>query len=715
MANIDPTSLADFAESIKQINEAINGTGNTSYATAQKLFEMSNSMSTLSNASKSLVSDYENLIKKIREIEISSINLDQRYLDGALSAQEYGVQKINLANQLGKLKGDISNLGDQLDKELFGSSDSSETDKIINKYQGFFAKLSSLYNTYTNDKKVLEQELAKAQLTGDQERIKSLGEALDVIKKNYSSTFQTLAGEENELLKNLFGDLSKVSKKEIKEALEAAEKVISEYEEKIKKGNATDTDIEYFAKLTDAYKIAQAEVDELRFPSFDELKEKFEKNKIQEHLKSIGTSFSSLGKIFDGLSEKGDDTFSKLGNAFTAVGEIITGVSSIAAGIFQMGSNPVGGIANILGGVISIIQGIGSRLAENKKILKEVQNIHATELTKEIEYNKVMRERLRTAEKIALVSRENYLTHKELIELQKEESKNAKDQLLAELQGEEYISETKYRHGTWFRKAKTWKEYESLAGKSYEEIEKLFLEGKLEGKADTLFKQLQSLHSEQEKLEEELKNLEQQRKETWTGTTTDGIIDSIAQGFIDGKKSAEDFASDFEDMMRNAMLQSIKMKFVSDKLEAWYDDFTGKSESDETLTQDEIDELREKYNAIIENAATQVEAMEKATGLSFATPAETSVEAVAQKGLAAMTQDSADELNGRFSALQMISHNIEMDVSTIRNELHNAAFHWIEIAENTRYCRKLETMESDMKSMKNDINTMALKGIRILR
>ena len=84
----------------------------------------------------------------------------------------------------------------------------------------------------------------------------------------------------------------------------------------------------------------------------------------------------------------------------------------------------------------------------------------------------------------------------EELERQQKASTGEYDRLLAQIQGEQYISGVGYRHGTWFRKAKTWNEYSSLAGKSYEDIEKLYSEGKLEEKVAKLFEQLRALKEE---------------------------------------------------------------------------------------------------------------------------------------------------------------------------------------------------------------------------
>ena len=82
------------------------------------------------------------------------------------------------------------------------------------------------------------------------------------------------------------------------------------------------------------------------------------------------------------------------------------------------------------------------------------------------------------------------------LEKQRQASGSEYDRLLRQIQGEQYISGVGYRHGTWFRKAKTWNEYSSLAGKSYEDIEKLYTEGRLEEKVARLFEQLRALREE---------------------------------------------------------------------------------------------------------------------------------------------------------------------------------------------------------------------------
>ena len=173
--------------------------------------------------------------------------------------------------------------------------------------------------------------------------------------------------------------------------------------------------------------------------------------------------------------------------------------------------------------------------------------------------------------------------------------------MLAQIQGEQYISGVGYRHGTWFRKAKTWNEYASLAGKSYEDIEKLYTEGKLEEKVAKLFEQLRALRDEGADIDRMLDDQEESMREVLTGTTTDSIADSIIRGFAEGKRSAKDFADDFQEMLNNAVLQGIKMKALEEPLRQWYESFAEASGAG--LTESGIADLRAQYDKIIEDAA----------------------------------------------------------------------------------------------------------------
>ena len=293
------------------------------------------------------------------------------------------------------------------------------------------------------------------------------------------------------------------------------------------------------------------------------------------------------------------------------------------------------------------------------------------------------------------------------MELKKQASQIEKEyaEVWKKLQDEQYVTETHYKHGTWFRKAKTWNDYDSLAGKTYGEMESLYTQGKLTESARTLFEQLRKLKEEGADVADMIDDLNGEMKEAFTGTTVDSITDSIIRGFVEGKRSAKDFADDFQQMLNNAVLQGVKMKALEEPLRRWYESFAQASQNG--LNADTIASLREQYNKIIEDAVGQLEDMEKVTGTTIGNIADTGRSATAQ-GVASMSQDSANELNGNFYALLIYADKTCQGVTNINQMMVEALGVLNRIAANTD---RLEAIEKNVRETRVFIQDMANRGI----
>jgi len=696
-ANLNLYSPEEIRQNTQSVKDAMDGLGSDSYQTAvSQLFKL------MGDGFMSTKSHLEGMIQALQDLEAEYDKLNQKYTNGNTSQEDFAKFSGEIASQKAELIGQISSSMPKLAVESSLPSIDAVNDRL-DKYRNYFGQLGTLHHAYEADIKAIESQ---RDLKGNDATDSARKERSD----QYKQALLDLANNEKDVTKILLGDLDGLSQKAIKEALKKAKALMKEVKQAKKEDKLSSFDEKESEKVQqkaeEGIAAAEKKLKKFSLKNLGDLKNA----DISKNVGSMGSSLTDLGKVFDSLSVKSGDTFSKVGEGLSLAGEITNGAADIAGGILQMGMNPIAGAAGILKGVTGIVKGIGSRIAENKKIKKEYEESQFKLILKEQEYNKVLRERLKITKDIK-ESNETYFKRLESqIHNKQKESTNDYNTIFAQLQQEKYVKDTKYKHGTWFRKAKVTKIEDSLLGKSYEEIEELDYLGKLEGKAKTLFDQLKGLHEEQGKLKEEWDKYQDEVKQGWTGTTTDAILDSIVNGFLNGKKSAKDFADDFEEMMKTAMMQAIKMKFINEKLDIWYQDFVAKSQNG--LTENDIDLLKESYDKIVNDFAKDVELMEELTGRKFG---EKTIEAEAQKGLAAMSQETATELNGRFYAIQYITSNINDNVSGIHRELIDASQKWLEIAENTRYCRKLEGMESDMRSMKNDISSMALKGIRLLR
>lgn len=413
-------------------------------------------------------------------------------------------------------------------------------------------------------------------------------------------------------------------------------------------------------------------------------------------------------KIADGLSlsAKMAELFDEaLGSTLSTVADLVGGVGNIASGVGQaLSGNLIGGATGIISGITGIIGNFKKRTEENKRILTEYrQSLLETEM-KELEYNSILRERLRLQQQIGETSLQYFDRLKTELASQATDIASEYDKVWEKLMGEEYITETHYKHGTWFRKAKIWNDYASLAGKTYEEIEALYTENKLTDAARTLFKELQKLKDEGEEVSDMMDDLNEEMKEAFTATTVDSITESIIQGFAEGKRSAADFADGFQEMLSSAVLQGVKMKALEEPLHRWYESFAEASGAG--LTESGIADLKAQYDRIIEDAARQLEDMEKVTGLAIGSEA---LERTATaQGLASISEDSANELNGNFYALLIYADKTCQGVTSINALLTESLGVLSRIAAGTD---RLEVIESEVRQIRLYTMDMINKGL----
>lgn len=368
-----------------------------------------------------------------------------------------------------------------------------------------------------------------------------------------------------------------------------------------------------------------------------------------------------IGDVGDSMSELGEAIGSDFVSGFSSAMSEISYVanSAINGAITGMAvGGPVGAaIGAGIGVIMGVISVIGKRLQYNKQVREEYQNTLRKEYLAEYEINALYRERYEWAKKIGEATLSYLNRNTKEAQIQYEANQREQEVLWAKLMGSEYVSSERYKHGTWFRKAKIIKGYSTLAGKSWEDIELLAAQGKLTKEAQEYYEALKKAREEGEELEERMEQIAEETREAFTGIGFDSLVDGIVEGFKSGKRSMSDFADDFEDMMKNAVLQSLKMTALEEPLRKWYEDFAAAAGDDDGLTQQEIEELKASYARIIENAGRQANELERITGVSLGTGADT--QTATARGFQAMSQETGRELNGRFTAIQGDVHDIK--------------------------------------------------------
>lgn len=167
----------------------------------------------------------------------------------------------------------------------------------------------------------------------------------------------------------------------------------------------------------------------------------------------------------------------------------------------------------------------------------------------------------------------------------------------------------------------------------------------------------------------EIDDLTQQFYESITQISFDSMKDSFVSNLMDMEKSAEDFADDFAEMMQKALLSYSMEDLINTDLKNLYNDWAKLIEDKKgKLTDDDIKELNKRYDDIVQEGLKRRDDWAKVTGY---TGSSSSSQTATSGGWASMGQDTADELNGRFTALQIAGESIAQNMTTTISQMES--------------------------------------------
>lgn len=143
--------------------------------------------------------------------------------------------------------------------------------------------------------------------------------------------------------------------------------------------------------------------------------------------------------------------------------------------------------------------------------------------------------------------------------------------------------------------------------------------------------------------------------ENLTKISFDSLYDNFIDTLMDMDASAEDFADNMSEyFMRAALSEKVGALFKT-RLNNWYNDFASAME-DGTLDDNEIDALRNDYENIVKDAMAERDDLANIIGYTGSSKEQQSATA---KGFETMSQDTAEELNGRFTSVYESNLRIE--------------------------------------------------------
>lgn len=245
-----------------------------------------------------------------------------------------------------------------------------------------------------------------------------------------------------------------------------------------------------------------------------------------------------------------------------------------------------------------------------------------------------------------------------------------------------------------------WKQAAETLGMSEKEFKKK-MGGRMTGLFDLTDEQLlklqsdagifwSQLDSDTQKYADQIANgvgkvaevLEQQIADT-TLIDYDSLRSDFQDLLSDMDADSADFADNFEDYMRNAILNSMLKDEFMDRLTAWREKLY--NAMDDGVTEDEYNALKAEGQQI----ADEMKARRDAMSDIYKWDKDDDEREASKKGFASMSQDSADKLDGSFAVMTSHTYSINEEVKSINSGTEK-------IAEKLSYLINMDKNMSEM-------------------
>lgn len=559
---------------------------------------------------------------------------------------------------------------------------------ILAKYQDYITKRLSVEKKFQSDLEKLEAaggtEAQKAELLYQRD------EAYNAIDKEFAMrevSFQTWANS-----------ITNMSLDKLERLLTEAEQELARME---KEGGANGNELAVQRAKVTATKNQIANIKSKESTSPD-----------KRSIKEWQELYKTLSKVERGFEELGDTIGGTVGEIISAAGSISSSTLQMIDGIVTLAnssSTAMSGTAEVASTAIQnvekasvILSIVGAALQVATKIaglFKQESSYEKYEESREVYesyidiLDQVIDKQLELADSLA--GENAQAAYDKAIELTKKQADAARALGAQYYKSRESGEKSKGRQDFNDMSAAGWQQAADALGMSTQELIDMMSKNmtnifnlpaeqleKLMEEAPLFIAQLDSEAQEYIRqiieAENNIKETTAREMENATGISFESFSDDILESLYDVEKGAEDIADDIAEYMRKALIKAMYVKQYEPEMRKWYEmwaEATGDGEID-PKEQAALDNLK---NSIIQGA----EAGAAAINAQFGTGSTTEQKSTAG-GFETMSQDTATELNGRFTALQLsgeeiknqmisavISLNSLLSVSTNSNSILN--------------------------------------------
>ena len=212
-----------------------------------------------------------------------------------------------------------------------------------------------------------------------------------------------------------------------------------------------------------------------------------------------------------------------------------------------------------------------------------------------------------------------------------------------------------------------------------------------------------------------------QLNEKLTGYSWDGFKNSFVSALEDMDSTTEDFANNIQKVISNAILNSLITSKYQERIKSLYKKISEAAENDD-ISKEEAEAIR-KENEAIANAMLADREMLKNMGV-LQDETKYNQDSGSTRGFQSMSQDTGDELNGRFTAIQIAAYDLK-NLAIARNEMLYRLEHSqgsmktsvegitdalaitnIHLSDISKYTKHLIAMEESLDDIKNHIKNL---------
>lgn len=234
--------------------------------------------------------------------------------------------------------------------------------------------------------------------------------------------------------------------------------------------------------------------------------------------------------------------------------------------------------------------------------------------------------------------------------------------------------------------------------------------------------QIEEWQRQIEELGQEANQIINDMVEDIIGGSSSEIASELGDAFFEAFQAGEDYAEAWGDKVNEIVADVMKRMLVSEFLEKplgkifdiykekWFPDgqFAGLDAVISSLGgfASDLNAVGDDFATIWENLPDSVKSMFDVT--------EEATREASEKGIATASQESVDELNGRATAIQGHTYSISENTKIILSVVNMILQSVLNIETHTeRISGLVEDVESSVKEMKDTVNDIALKGVKL--